>query len=183
MAEVLAVPEPTFRLREAVPGDAAFLRRVYAGTRQEELAWLPVGEAGREAFLELQFTAQDRQFRQQEGAEFLVISQGEQDVGRLVLARTPKAPGTPETGPRPGCLRVVDLSLLPEWRGRGLGTAVLQSALSQADRDGRSAELHVAEHNPARRLYERLGFVVTDVHPVYLQMVRPAASAEDGLEQ
>ncbi len=176
-----------------MPGDAAFLRRVYASTRQRELALLPLDDAARPVFLEMQFAAQDRQFRQQEGARFLVISHGGQDVGRLILAREAGTPGTP------GTMRIMDIALLPPWRGQGLGTAVLRAVTEEAEQQGLNMQLYVEEHNPARRLYERLGFRVAEVHPVYTRMVRslssqPAGalsagtlsagppSAEDGLE-
>ena len=175
---------PTFPvMREVTPGDAAFLRRVYASTRQQELALLPLDDAARQAFLEMQFAAQDRQFRQQESARFLVISHGGQDVGRLTLAREAGTPGTP------GTIRIMDIALLPLWRGQGLGTAVLRGVTEEAEQHGLNLQLYVEEHNPARRLYERLGFRVAEVHPVYTRMVRSptawpasARSAEDPID-
>ncbi|MFK9714769.1 GNAT family N-acetyltransferase, partial [Escherichia coli] len=53
-------------------------------------------------------------------------------------------------------LHILDISLLPAWRGRGLGTRCL-TALAAAN-EGRALSIQVEIHNPARRLYERLGF-------------------------
>ena len=53
----------------------------------------------------------------------------------------------------------MDIALLPEYRGRGIGTALLEELLVEADATGRRVTIHVERFNPARRLYERLGFV------------------------
>jgi ribosomal protein S18 acetylase RimI-like enzyme len=53
-------------------------------------------------------------------------------------------------------------SVEEEWRGQGIGTALMQHLEEVArERDRRSIELLVAQDNePARRLYERLGYEV-----------------------
>jgi ribosomal protein S18 acetylase RimI-like enzyme len=43
----------------------------------------------------------------------------------------------------------------PETRGRGIGGALIERCLAEADGD---VKLHVDYDNPAKRLYERLGF-------------------------
>jgi ribosomal protein S18 acetylase RimI-like enzyme len=52
------------------------------------------------------------------------------------------------------------LQLLPEWQGMGIGTGVLRNILAQAAQCGSQVELHVLKVNQARRLYERLGFII-----------------------
>ena len=54
----------------------------------------------------------------------------------------------------------LSMSLLPGYRGRGLGTALLRRLLSEAERESDAVSLSVSESNAARRLYERSGFVV-----------------------
>ncbi|NHA01978.1 GNAT family N-acetyltransferase [Nocardioides sp. W3-2-3] len=81
---------------------------------------------------------------------------------------------------RPDDLRVVDLALLPAYRGRGIGGALLGRVLVEAAATGRTASIHVEVHNPARRLYERLDFRVVEDLGVYLLM-RWTASGEGGL--
>ena len=61
-----------------------------------------------------------------------------------------------------GELRIVDISLAPEARGEGVGTALLRDVLARAAADGRFAGIHVERNNPARSLYARLGFTVAD---------------------
>ena len=57
-------------------------------------------------------------------------------------------------------LFVRDIELLAEERNRGIGTALLRAVLMLAEREGRNVELLVLKHNPAQRLYARLGFRV-----------------------
>lgn len=77
-------------------------------------------------------------------------------------------------GQRVGVLQVEDsadaialgqIEILPQFQGRGIGTAVVESLIARGDREGRegkSLSLHVFHTNTsARRLYERLGFVVS----------------------
>jgi predicted GNAT family acetyltransferase len=47
----------------------------------------------------------------------------------------------------------------PEYRGRGYARAVMLEVLGGIWREGGRGFLHVANNNPARALYEDLGFV------------------------
>jgi GNAT superfamily N-acetyltransferase len=51
------------------------------------------------------------------------------------------------------------LYLKPSMQGRGLGTSLVQGLISEAEANGKPLRLSTAKINPARRLYERLGFV------------------------
>ena len=66
-------------------------------------------------------------------------------------------------------LHINNLAVVPEARGRGLGTALLLHVLDQGNRLGaRRALLEVRESNAAaRRLYERLGFTVSGIRRAY----------------
>src|SRR5262249_47455508 len=134
-------------LRPATDGDRDFLVSLYASTRADELdqvAW-PPGQ--REAFVQMQFDAQDRDYhRVNPNGSFDVIEVDGSAAGRLYVDR------------RPGDLRIVDISLAPDVRGRGIGTRLLRDLQAQAADEGRKVSIHVEVHNPAARLYERLGF-------------------------
>jgi len=68
--------------------------------------------------------------------------------------------------------------LAPEWQGRGLGGAVLAAVLDDAPvgvRPGRY-RLNVLQGSPARRLYERHGFVVESEDDVDVFMLRVSVS-------
>ena len=68
---------------------------------------------------------------------------------------------------------IVDIALLPEHRGRGIGSALLAGVLAEADRRRLPTRLHVEPDNRAQRLYRRLGFGVADPGAVYDLMERP----------
>ena len=144
-------------LRPIDHGDRELLFRVYASTRTEELAVVPWDDAHKEAFLRAQFDAQDRWYREHyERASFDVILVDGEPGGRLYVHR-----GESE-------IRIVDIALLPEHRGDGVGTALLHYLLAEADADGKRVTIHVERFNAALRLYERLGFAVAEDKGVYL---------------
>jgi ribosomal protein S18 acetylase RimI-like enzyme len=61
----------------------------------------------------------------------------------------------------PEILSLSQIEILPAFQGRGIGTAVVRSLMARGDREGKSLTLHVFRANvSARRLYERLGFVI-----------------------
>lgn len=62
--------------------------------------------------------------------------------------------------------------LEPRHQGRGLGTAVLGAVLADADADHATVRLNVLQGSPARKLYERHGFVVESEDPVDIFMIR-----------
>ena len=149
-------------LRSIEPGDEEFLYRVYASTRQEELAQLDWPEPQKSSFLRMQFGAQDRYYRENYSeAAFSVILADGRPAGRLYVARWPEE------------IRIVDIALLPEHRGRGIGTHLLNALISESEESGKPLSIHVERFNPALRLYERLGFHETADKGVYLLMERP----------
>lgn len=155
------------RARRVAPGDLAFLQQLYASTRAEELAasgW-PADE--QEAFLVQQFGLQHRYYQEHHrDADFLLLSSlAGQPLGRLYW----RAIDAEEAA-------LIDVSLIPQARGRGLGTALMSMLVSQADRLGQSIGLHVEPDNPARRLYERHGFELLSDNGVYARMQRPATT-------
>jgi ribosomal protein S18 acetylase RimI-like enzyme len=73
-------------------------------------------------------------------------------------------------------IRIVDIALVPEHRGSGVGTSLLRDLLAEADAGGKSVTIHVERMNPALRLYERLGFSVAEDKGVYLFLERPPST-------
>jgi ribosomal protein S18 acetylase RimI-like enzyme len=146
-------------LRPTTPGDDAFLRRVYAGVREEELSVVAWTDEQRDTFLAQQFEAQDAYYREHyQPATFDVIELESDPVGRLYVVRWEDE------------IRIVDISLLPEHRGRGIGTALIRALLDEAAAAGKRLSIHVEVHNRARRLYERLGFLAVAENGIYLLM-------------
>ena len=61
--------------------------------------------------------------------------------------------------------KLLQVQLLPEWQGQGVGTGLIKDLLSQAAHARAQVELHVLKVNVARRLYKRLGFKVIGEGP------------------
>jgi ribosomal protein S18 acetylase RimI-like enzyme len=57
---------------------------------------------------------------------------------------------------------VMQVQILAKFQGRGMGREVIEYLIELAKADSKHAELHVLKANPAKQLYERLGFVVYD---------------------
>jgi GNAT superfamily N-acetyltransferase len=143
-------------LRPIGPDDEPFLRRVYASTRLEELAPLGWSAEQQDAFLRQQFDAQHRHYQTHYAdAELSVVLRDEQPVGRLYVAR------------RPEQILVIDIALLPEHRGAGIGSRLLKALFDEAEQAGKPVRMHVEKLNRARRLYERLGFSIVGDEGVY----------------
>lgn len=138
---------------------------MYASTRAEELSVVPWDDAQKDAFLRAQFDAQDAWWHENYAeASFDVIVVDGEPAGRLYVHR-----GTSE-------IRIVDIALLPEHRGDGVGTRLLEDLLAEGDASGKSVTIHVERMNPALRLYERLGFALAEDKGVYLFLERPATT-------
>ena len=136
-------------LRPVTSEDEGFLRLVYAEGRREELAQVAWPEGALEAFVGQQFAAQSLHYAgNYPGAEFQVVLLDGEPVGRLYVHR-----GGSD-------IRIMEISLLPGARGRGIGTGLLQGILDEGQATGRVVSIHVEKFNPALRLYERLGFQI-----------------------
>ena len=59
-----------------------------------------------------------------------------------------------------GELNLANIRVAPEYQGQGIGTRLIGEMLREAHQQGLPVTLRVLKVNPARRLYERLGFVV-----------------------
>lgn len=132
---------PGIFLRPATPDDEPFQRRLFDDVRGSAFAGL--GEAAR-PLLDMQYRARqlgyDAQFP---SLETFVILSGDEPVGALMVSIQEET-------------RLVDLSLIAEHRGRGIGSAVLRHYIEL----GKDTVLQVAHGNPAIRLYQRLGFIL-----------------------
>ena len=133
--------------RPIADDDMQFLARVYASTRKQELAATPMTDMQKAALLLLQFRAQHAHFQKHyPQADLLVVMGGGNDIGRLYIVRWPTRHG------------IIDLALLPEYRGHGAGEALLRDLMDEAAAAGKSVSIVVEKFNPAMRLCRRLGF-------------------------
>ena len=143
--------------------DMALLCHLYATTCAEELAMVPWSDEQKDLFVRQQFHAQHTYYHQTwPDAAYDIVELCGQPIGRIYV-------DLPSDG-----IQLMEITLLPELRGRGLGTALIQQVLTLADTRQQPVSLFVEAHNPAQRLYARLGFVFTEDHGVYQLLTRPA---------
>lgn len=147
--------------RPATDADLPFLSALYASTRIEELAATFWSAEQKAAFLDMQFRAQHAYYiKHYPEADWLVVERAGECIGRLYIER----------GPNQHC--IIDIAFLPVHRGKGFGGALLTDLIDEAAAVGKSVSIHVEKNNPARRLYQRLGFTVTEDKGVYDLMIR-----------
>jgi ribosomal protein S18 acetylase RimI-like enzyme len=146
-------------LRPITPEDDSFLARVYASSRAEELAITDWSETQKADFCRRQFDAQSAYYAANyPEASFQIIERDGWPIGRLYVARWEKE------------IRIVDVTLLPEARGSGIGTKLLHDLQEEARAIGKSLTIHVERFNRALGLYQRHGFQQVEDKGVYLLM-------------
>ncbi|MFL6520928.1 MAG: GNAT family N-acetyltransferase [Chthoniobacterales bacterium] len=160
--------DESLRLRAITPADTEFLARVYASSRAEELAVTGWPEELKADFCQRQFDAQSAYYAENyPEASFQIIEREGWPVGRLYVDRWEKE------------IRIVDITLLPEFRGSGVGTKLLRELQKEARAAGKSMTIHVERFNRALTLYQRLGFKQIEDKGVYLLMRwLPASSTQ-----
>ena len=156
-------------LRSARPADRDFERRLFESARPDTAVLAAWPAATRRPFLDQQFEFQTTHYaRVHPRAERLIVTAKGAPVGRLIVERT-ELPW-----------QIVDIALLPSSRRRGLGGAIIAALLAAAPQAAVEVALTVEQGNPARRLYERLGFAATAASPPHLAMVwRPRLGVDE----
>jgi ribosomal protein S18 acetylase RimI-like enzyme len=149
----------TVGFRPEQPRDEPFLLQLYFSTRADELKLVPWDDAQKETFLRSQFALQTHHYRKYyPDAAFLIVQLDDKPIGRLYLDRSEPY------------IHVIDIALLPEYRGAGIGGRLMQDVLSEAAAAGKTVQIHVERNNPALRLYERLRFRILEDKGIYLLM-------------
>ncbi|MDT4952493.1 MAG: hypothetical protein QOJ02_631 [Acidobacteriota bacterium] len=151
---------PAITLRPVLPEDEQLLYEVYEGVRADELAQVGWNEAQRKVFLKMQLKARDQSYLMYYPAlDDRIILVNNQLAGRLILSRTDE------------WIKLIDIALLPEYRGKGVGTSLIKDLFAEALETNRAVHLQVEKTNPqALRLYERLGFTVTSENQTHFQL-------------
>ena len=139
--------------------DLNYLKKIYASTRAEELQVLSWSKEEKETFLQMQFQAQHQYYQAQfREAEYLMILEGNQPIGRLYVDRSSDE------------IRIIDIAILPAYRGQGIGSSLLQQILAEGQYSRKSVRIHVEHNNRALKLYQRLGFQKKSENGVYFLM-------------
>jgi ribosomal protein S18 acetylase RimI-like enzyme len=153
-------------LRPPVAGDEPFLYALYCSTRSEEMAawgWPPEQQ---ELFLKMQYRAQQHHYTAvTDGVDQQIILLEGQPIGRLIITRCNAE------------FSLDDIALLPEYRGKGIGAALIEGLLMEGRQAKKPVALHVEKHNRAARLYARHGFTVIADTGIHFKMEwRPEAT-------
>ncbi len=129
-----------YTLRDATLRDYEFLYNLHVATMKQyvEQTW-----GWDEARAATRF--QERFHR----SHYQIVEVGGRDVGAINRQK------------REDTIYISNIEITPEYQGRGVGTAVTNEIIAEARRVGLSVTLRVLKVNPARHLYERLGFIVT----------------------
>ncbi len=149
-------------LRPARETDLPVLLEIYRATRAPEFAALSADARLLQTILDQQFEAQRRHYQAAwPAARQFIVEAEQQAIGQLYLNYAADA------------LHLIDIALLPSQRGQGLGEALLQWVIAQAQQAGVPVNLRVRRDNVAQRLYLRMGFQVVEDDGLDLLMSRP----------
>ena len=157
-------------LRPATPEDYEEMALVYASTRAAELAQVTWWDDEQKlAFCRMQYDAQKTEYdaRYPDAQYDLILLDG-RTAGRFWVGRDDDE------------IHMLDITVLPWAQGRGVGTAIVKTLIEEARASGKHLRHMVFVLNEgARRLYERLGFVVfEEVGGTHLHMEWRGGSEE-----
>jgi GNAT superfamily N-acetyltransferase len=154
-----AVANYSITFRSVTADDAAFLLELYKSSRGDDLRKLGWEDDRIDEFLGMQYEAQQRFYESEykRGADEVVLADG-QPAGRLMIEQ------------REHEIRCVDFALLPQYRGHGIGTGLLNNLQGQARGANKPLRLQVIRFNRAINLFERVGFVRTSETGTHFQL-------------
>lgn len=139
---------PAVALRPAGDDDREFLLQLYASTRIGEKTLIGWESEQWDEFMRMQFKFQHAWYMQNYlHSSFDVVILADVPVGRFYVNRLADE------------IRIIDISLLPEYRGRGVGERLMSDVLREGNERSIPVSLHVEGNNPALALYRRLGFL------------------------
>ena len=153
--------------RAATEDDHSFLLDLFASTRPEELAIFGADENQKRAFVSMQYSAMTRCYPK---AENTIILLANAPIGRTIVDRKTEE------------LCLVDISLFPEFRNRGIGAILVRQLMNEGRERQLPVRLHVFKYGDAVRFYERLGFQLIEDDGSYLKMEwRPSENNSEPL--
>jgi ribosomal protein S18 acetylase RimI-like enzyme len=136
--------------RRATAADDAFVTGLVAADVAERLGLIP--EPVRGDLVALQVRAQQAHVAEHwpDAQDWILLDAMGQPVGRMLLGHVDAD------------VHLLDLRVAAANRGQAVATQALLDLLAECERSGSSLHLHVRAQSPARRLYERLGFVALE---------------------
>ena len=141
-------------VRPSNTSDEPFISQLYQSTRSD-LDLINAEQDFIVALKESQLNAQKAGYEDMyPNAMYFIIEYHDKRIGRVILDF-----GTNE-------ILVVDISLIPQAQGKGLGSAVIRSFMYCADQVKLPLKLSVMSDNiQAKHVYAKLGFVIDEIRP------------------
>ena len=135
-------------LRPVEEKDDSFIEAVYRSTREEELKFTNWSELQKNAFVTMQSMAQLAEYKTKfPDAAFQIIVYKKKDAGRFYTWEN-------ETE-----IRLIDITVLPQFRGKGIGSFLLGELIKRSNKEQKKISLHADPASPVLELYRRLGFI------------------------
>lgn len=134
--------------RRATQEDGILLFQLFAENKAKEFAPLGLSEEQLKPLLDMQYRAREMGYATSfpNAEQHVVLDENGNIVGQVLLHENARE------------LRIVDIAILGEQRGKGWGTAVMEQIQNRASSSGKNLRLSVAHGSAAARLYTRLGF-------------------------
>lgn len=136
-------------LRPVTDDDRQFLLRVYEISREFELSMTQWEDSQKQAFAAHQLDAQTHtyQVKYPDATHDIIISRGTA-VGRLYVDRGREQ------------IAILDITILPEYRSKGIGGVLIKTLQDEASRTDRSVRIYLEHFNQSQKLFRELGFEV-----------------------
>jgi ribosomal protein S18 acetylase RimI-like enzyme len=156
-----------FALRPEVEADAPFRLALFRASRGPGWDQIPLPADMLTKIMEQQLHAQTQGYRAAyPEARLEIVTVDGAPVGRLATHRDAEA------------VHLIDIALIPERRGQGIGGTILRALKDEAAAAGTPLNLQVARDNlAAQRLYHRLDFVLTSANETHLTLGWPSSAA------
>lgn len=142
--------------------DREFLLTVYEAAREIELSIMPWNAEQKRVFAANQFAAQlDYYTKEFPGAkhDLIIMSITGQRVGRVYVDRTSER------------IIILDITVLPEFRRRGIGSTIVDDLIDEAARSEKSVQVYVESFNPSLSFFQSRGFVIEHNDGVKLRLL------------
>ncbi len=153
-------------LRPEIPEDADFLEDLFVANKDDAPGWRELLPAERTRLLKEQSALQRLHYRKfYPQAWFTIIEVEGKPAGRLCVNQSPKE------------MRVVDISILPEYRQHGIGSRLIQQVITESTRLKRPLRLCAELGSTVHSFYQKLGFIEfkrdgTHVHYQWVPVAR-----------
>lgn len=149
--------------------DAAFLIRLYAAARREEMAVVSWTDEQKQMFLQQQFEAQNFYYRAHySNASFDIVKLNDNPIGRFYLAELADE------------IRIIDLTFLPEYFDRNVFIKIIKEVLRKGEIFAKPVRIYLESFNPLSEILGALDFQIVGEHGIYFLWQYNNSSAKTG---